>query len=214
MSDELRPAARTSTASPTRSSPASAAASGRASPSTPSVTPRSPTRSCDLFPALVEMEGLKPDADGPTGSFAARARAARPTRRCPSGWATTASSARSAAGGMGVVYEAERESLKAHVALKVLHARFRDDRGLPRRFRNEARSAARLHHTNIVSVFDFGEHDGVLYYAMQYIAGHGLDRVLDDVRRLREPTRRRPSAIRRSDLGRGTPHRPLRRRLG
>ncbi len=42
-----------------------------------------------------------------------------------------------------------------------------------------------MHHTNIVSVFDFGEHDGVCYYAMQYIAGHGLDSVLKDVRRLR-----------------------------
>jgi len=42
-----------------------------------------------------------------------------------------------------------------------------------------------LHHTNIVSVFDYGEHDGVCYYAMQYIAGHGLDEVLADVRRLR-----------------------------
>ena len=72
----------------------------------------------------------------------------------------------------------------------------------PGRFRNEARAAARLHHTNIVSVFDFGEHEGVLYYAMQYIAGHGLDRVLGEVRRLRRPTRparRRPA----SDLGRG-----------
>ena len=54
-----------------------------------------------------------------------------------------------------------------------------------RRFHNEARSAAQLHHTNIVSVFDYGEHDGVCYYAMQYIAGHSLDQILTDVRRLR-----------------------------
>src|SRR5262249_20073884 len=54
-----------------------------------------------------------------------------------------------------------------------------------RRFRTEARSAARLHHTNIVPVFDFGEQDGVCYYAMQYIAGVGLNDVLKDVRRLR-----------------------------
>src|SRR5262249_45237680 len=46
-------------------------------------------------------------------------------------------------------------------------------------------SAARLHHTNIVPVFDFGEQDGICYYAMQYIAGVGLHDVLDDVRRLR-----------------------------
>jgi eukaryotic-like serine/threonine-protein kinase len=88
-------------------------------------------------------------------------------------------------GGMGVVYEAEHESLKSRVALKVMHPRFRTDRTNLRRFQTEARSAARLHHTNIVSVFDFGEQDGICYYAMQYIAGVGLNDVLDDVRRLR-----------------------------
>jgi eukaryotic-like serine/threonine-protein kinase len=88
-------------------------------------------------------------------------------------------------GGMGVVYEAVRESLSSHVALKVMHARFRTHPDYLRRFHNEARSAAQLHHTNIVSVFDYGEHDGVCYYAMQYIAGHGMDCVLADVRRLR-----------------------------
>ncbi len=87
--------------------------------------------------------------------------------------------------GMGVVYEAVRESLRSHVALKVMHPRFRTRSDYLRRFHNEARSAAQLHHTNIVSVFDYGEHDGVCYYAMQYIAGHGMDRVLADVRRLR-----------------------------
>ncbi len=89
------------------------------------------------------------------------------------------------AGGMGIVYEAEHESLKSRMALKVMHPRFRADRGYVRRFQTEARSAAKLHHTNIVPVFDYGEQDGVFYYAMQYIAGVGLERVLEDVRRLR-----------------------------
>jgi WD40 repeat protein/tetratricopeptide (TPR) repeat protein len=89
------------------------------------------------------------------------------------------------AGGMGVVYEAMRESLRSHVALKVIHPRYRTHAGYLRRFHNEARSAARLHHTNIVSVFDYGEHDGVCYYAMHYIEGHSLDEILVDVRRLR-----------------------------
>ena len=88
-------------------------------------------------------------------------------------------------GGMGVVYEAVRESLRSHVALKVIHPRFRTHAGYLRRFHNEARSAAHLHHTNIVSVFDYGEHDGICYYAMQYIAGHSLEEILVDVRRLR-----------------------------
>ena len=87
-------------------------------------------------------------------------------------------------GGMGVVYEAEHESLKNRVALKVMHTRFRDDRTYVRRFRIEARAAAKLHHTNIVPVFDYGEQDGVCYYAMQCIDGVSLERVLEDVRRL------------------------------
>jgi hypothetical protein len=43
----------------------------------------------------------------------------------------------------------------------------------------------KLHHTNIAPVFDFGEQDGICYYAMQYITGVALDHGLDDVRRLR-----------------------------
>jgi hypothetical protein len=89
-------------------------------------------------------------------------------------------------GGMGIVYEAEHESLRVRVALKIRHPRFRADRDSLRRFEREARSAARLHHTNIVPVFDFGEQDGICYYAMQYIVGVGLNEVIEDVRRLRE----------------------------
>jgi serine/threonine protein kinase/WD40 repeat protein len=88
-------------------------------------------------------------------------------------------------GGMGVVYEAEHESLRTRVALKVMHPRFRTDPTYMRRFRTEARSAARLHHTNIVPVFDYGDHDGICYYAMPLITGVGLDQVLQDVRRIR-----------------------------
>ena len=44
------------------------------------------------------------------------------------------------------------------------------------RFRREARAAARLHHTNIVPVFGVGEHDGLHYYAMQFIRGPGAGR--------------------------------------
>jgi hypothetical protein len=86
------------------------------------------------------------------------------------------------AGGMGVVYEAQRESLRSRVALKVMHPQFRASAGYLRRFHTEARSAAQLHHTNIVSVFDYGEQDGVCFYAMQFIDGRGLDRVLVEVR--------------------------------
>jgi eukaryotic-like serine/threonine-protein kinase len=98
------------------------------------------------------------------------------------------------AGGMGVVYEAMRESLRSNVALKVMHPQFRDHDKYLQRFRTEARSAARLHHTNIVSVFDYGVHDGVCYYAMPYIAGHSLDKILTDVRQLRREKELAPAA--------------------
>ena len=49
-------------------------------------------------------------------------------------------------GGMGVVYEAMRDSLRSNVALKVMHPQFRGREKYLHRFRTEARSAARLHH--------------------------------------------------------------------
>ena len=89
-------------------------------------------------------------------------------------------------GGMGAVYEAVQESLGRHVALKLLPAEAMLDPLRLERFRREARSAAQLHHTNIVPVFGVGEADGQHFYAMQFIAGHPLDAVIEEVRRLKE----------------------------
>ena len=86
-------------------------------------------------------------------------------------------------GGMGVVYEAEHESLGRRVALKVLPRSFSSPQ-YHARFQREARAAAKLHHSNIVPVFDFGEQDGQHFYVMQYIHGVGLDLVIDSVRAL------------------------------
>ena len=74
---------------------------------------------------------------------------------------------------MGVVYEAVHTGLDKRVALKVLPRGLSGDR--LERFVREARTAAALHHTNIVPVFDVGEVDGVPYYAMQFIDGQTLD---------------------------------------
>ncbi len=87
-------------------------------------------------------------------------------------------------GGMGIVYEAEQVSLGRHVALKVLPRHLLVDARTKQRFEREARSAARLHHTNIVPVFGVGEHEGLPYYAMQFIQGSPLDEVLEELRRL------------------------------
>jgi WD40 repeat protein/serine/threonine protein kinase len=88
-------------------------------------------------------------------------------------------------GGMGMVYEAEQESLGRHVALKVLLTQALLDAKQLQRFQREARAAARLHHTNIVPVYGVGVHDGLHYYIMQFIEGQGLDQILAGLKRLR-----------------------------
>jgi eukaryotic-like serine/threonine-protein kinase len=85
-------------------------------------------------------------------------------------------------GGMGVVYEAEQVSLGRKVALKVLPQQALAGSSNLQRFRLEARAAARLHYTNIVPVFGVGEQNGLHYYAMQFIAGEGLDVVFSKLR--------------------------------
>ncbi len=87
-------------------------------------------------------------------------------------------------GGMGVVYEAEQESLGRRVALKVLPPGALGNPRQVERFRREARAAARLHHTNLVPLFGVGEEGGTHYYVMQYIDGRPLDEVLVELRRL------------------------------
>ncbi|MHB1560327.1 MAG: protein kinase domain-containing protein [Isosphaeraceae bacterium] len=88
-------------------------------------------------------------------------------------------------GGMGTVYEAEQISLGRRVALKVLPTHSSRDGTMLERFRREARTSARLHHTNIVPVFEVGEDCDVRYYAMQFIRGQSLDAVIDELRKLR-----------------------------
>jgi WD40 repeat protein/serine/threonine protein kinase len=133
----------------------------------------------DLFPALLMMEDLGDGSLGVTGPQVAQGDA--PSRRLGD-FRLLREVGR---GGMGVVYEAEQESLGRHVALKVLPAQALLDAKHVQRFQREARAAARLHHTNIVPVFGVGEEGGLHYYVMQFIQGLGLHQVLDELRRLR-----------------------------
>ncbi len=82
-------------------------------------------------------------------------------------------------GGMADVWLAEDTHLQRQVALKVLHARFVQDREFVERFRREAESAAGLQHPNVVSVFDRGDVDGTYYIAMQYLEGRSLKQLID-----------------------------------
>ncbi len=85
-------------------------------------------------------------------------------------------------GGMGVVYEAEQESLGRRVALKVLSPTTFDSPKSIRRFRREAETVGRLHHTNIVPVFGVGDEKGLHYYVMQLIEGEPLNKVVTGLR--------------------------------
>ena len=137
----------------------------------------------EFFPALELMEGLKPGSRDQTVSLLGRAgTAVAPQLQQLGEYRILREIGR---GGMGVVYEAVQESLGRRVALKILPMHGRIDAIQMERFQLESRSAARLHHTGIVPVYGVGEHGGVHYYVMQYIQGHGLDVILDDLRRLR-----------------------------
>jgi beta-lactam-binding protein with PASTA domain/tRNA A-37 threonylcarbamoyl transferase component Bud32 len=83
-------------------------------------------------------------------------------------------------GGMAEVYRTRDELLGREVALKVLHARFSEDRAFVERFKREAQAAANLNHPNIVSLFDYGADDGAYFIVMELIDGKSLSDILRD----------------------------------
>ncbi len=87
-------------------------------------------------------------------------------------------------GGMGVVYLAEHQTLRRRAALKIIAPDLADDSDFRERFLREARIAATLTHPNVVTVYDAGEIDGLLYIAMQYVPGPDLAAILREERRL------------------------------
>lgn len=134
----------------------------------------------DLFPTLVAMELAAHDSEsGQAAASEPRTFGSTPPDRLGD-FRIIREIGR---GGMGVVYEAEQESLGRHVALKVLSDSTIASHTHQRRFQREAKAAARMHHTNIVPVFGVGEADGHHFYIMQYIPGLALDDVLSEVRR-------------------------------
>jgi tetratricopeptide (TPR) repeat protein len=77
-------------------------------------------------------------------------------------------------GGMGVVYKCADTLLDRVVAYKVLSAQIRDFPAALENFLREAKSAARLHHPNIVTLFDFGESESGYYMTLEYVSGKNL----------------------------------------
>ena len=87
-------------------------------------------------------------------------------------------------GGMSVVYLAEHIRLRRKVALKVLGPELAEDEAFRERFIRESRITAGLDHPNIVTVYDAGEADGVLYISMRYVEGTDLEQLLRNETRL------------------------------
>lgn len=81
-------------------------------------------------------------------------------------------------GGMAVIYKAHDERLARTVAIKVLRPSLTSDASFVKRFRNEARSVARLAHPNIVTVHDVGSDQDTHFMVMEYVEGQDLKKVI------------------------------------
>lgn len=87
---------------------------------------------------------------------------------------------RIARGGMATVYLATDVRLERRVAIKIMHGHLADDQAFRERFIQEARSAARLSHPNLVGVYDQGAEDDTAYIVMEYIPGITLRDLLQE----------------------------------
>ncbi|WP_306483834.1 Stk1 family PASTA domain-containing Ser/Thr kinase [Anaerococcus sp.] len=87
-------------------------------------------------------------------------------------------------GGMAKVYKAKDRLLDRFVAIKVLKEQYAEDEEFLKKFNNEAQSAAKLNHVNIVNVYDIGEDllEGkkIYYIVMEYVEGQTLKDLIDE----------------------------------
>ena len=81
-------------------------------------------------------------------------------------------------GGMDVVYKVHDTVLDCLVAIKILAPHLTWDQEFVQRFLHEARSAARLKHPHIVTIYDVGRAQGYHFIAMDYLEGHSLDEII------------------------------------
>ncbi len=81
-------------------------------------------------------------------------------------------------GGMGVVYRARDSRIGRDVAIKTLTAGFSGESDMLKRFYQEAGHTGNLRHPNIVTVYDFGDEDGLPYIVMEFLDGEPLDKLI------------------------------------
>ena len=86
-------------------------------------------------------------------------------------------------GGMAKVYKAKDKLLDRYVAIKILKEQYAEDEEFLKKFNNEAQSAAKLNHVNIVNVFDIGqdllEGKKIYYIVMEYVEGQTLKELIE-----------------------------------
>jgi serine/threonine protein kinase len=88
-------------------------------------------------------------------------------------------------GAMGVTYKALDVELQRLVALKIINAKFIGDASARQRFVREARAAASVRHQNVASVYHLGEIGGDYFYAMEFVDGETLEKIIQHAGRLR-----------------------------
>jgi serine/threonine protein kinase len=83
-------------------------------------------------------------------------------------------------GGMAVVFLAEDLSLERQVAIKVLPPEMSHDAKLIPRFHQEAKTAAKLDHPNIIPIYRVESEAGLVYFVMKYVSGRSLEQLLEE----------------------------------
>ncbi|HZM03318.1 MAG TPA: protein kinase [Candidatus Saccharimonadales bacterium] len=82
-------------------------------------------------------------------------------------------------GGMGAVYRARQKQLDRVVALKILPPQVAEGPGFAERFTREARALAKLNHPHIVTLYEFGQTDGLFFFLMEFVDGINLRQLLN-----------------------------------
>jgi tRNA A-37 threonylcarbamoyl transferase component Bud32 len=85
-------------------------------------------------------------------------------------------------GGMGAVYKARQKQLDRIVALKILPPDIGHDAAFTERFTREARALAKLNHPGIVTLYEFGQADGLFFFLMEFVDGVNLRQLLHSSR--------------------------------
>lgn len=86
-------------------------------------------------------------------------------------------------GGMASVYRALDIHLNRYVAIKIVASPYQKDHDYLLRFEREARAIAQLEHPHVIRLYRYGEAQGLLYMAMQYVEGTDLERIIDSYRK-------------------------------